>query len=291
MLTRALLLGMCVAAVAALGQQVPKAVIADPAAGRPPARLVEMVLPSHGANMNAVFYLAAGEGAHPTVLLLHGFPGNEQNLDLAQSIRRAGWHVLTFHYRGSWGSHGDFSFTHAIEDTDAALDFLRNPANASKYGIDVKRIVVIGHSMGGFMALHTASTHADLAGVAVITAWNIGGQAANLKTPEDEKEITEFLRGEIAPLSGCTAEGLLAEAKTNAAKWNYVDYAPALKNMPVLVLEADDGLANANHALAEARRKASDSRLTDIHMATDHSFSDHRIALQAAVLEWLQRIS
>jgi pimeloyl-ACP methyl ester carboxylesterase len=53
--------------------------------------------------LNAVLYIAAGEGPHPNVLLLHGLPGNEQNIDLAQSMRRAGWNVLTFHYRGSWG--------------------------------------------------------------------------------------------------------------------------------------------------------------------------------------------
>ena len=32
-----------------------------------------------------------GLGPHPVVIMLHGFPGNEKNLDLAQSIRRAGW--------------------------------------------------------------------------------------------------------------------------------------------------------------------------------------------------------
>ncbi len=28
--------------------------------------------------MNALFYLASGTGPHPTLLLLHGFPGYEQ---------------------------------------------------------------------------------------------------------------------------------------------------------------------------------------------------------------------
>ena len=37
--------------------------------------------------MNAVMYTAQGGGLHPTLLLLHGFPGNEQNLDLAQTSR------------------------------------------------------------------------------------------------------------------------------------------------------------------------------------------------------------
>jgi predicted alpha/beta-fold hydrolase len=37
------------------------------------------------------------------VILFHGLPGNVQNLDLAQAIRRANWNVLTLHYRGSLG--------------------------------------------------------------------------------------------------------------------------------------------------------------------------------------------
>jgi pimeloyl-ACP methyl ester carboxylesterase len=64
--------------------------------------------------MNALVYVAAGAGPHPAVILLHGFPGNERNLDLAQDMRRAGWDVLYFNYRGSWGTLGDFSFAHGI---------------------------------------------------------------------------------------------------------------------------------------------------------------------------------
>ena len=81
-----------------------------------PAGMTAFALPTHGATINAVLYTAAGAGPHPTVLLLHGLPGNEQNLDLAQAARRAGFVVLTLHYRGAWGSPGAFSFTHAIED-------------------------------------------------------------------------------------------------------------------------------------------------------------------------------
>jgi pimeloyl-ACP methyl ester carboxylesterase len=58
--------------------------------------------------LNALFYAAAGAGPHPTALMLHGLPGKEQNIDCVQSIRRAGWNVLTIHYRGSlanWPPH------------------------------------------------------------------------------------------------------------------------------------------------------------------------------------------
>ncbi|MFC3556442.1 alpha/beta hydrolase family protein, partial [Sphingomonas qilianensis] len=81
-----------------------------------PAETLARAIPSHGVNLNAILYTAAGAGPHPTVLLLHGLPGNEQNVDLAQSLRRFGWNVLTLHYRGSWGGPGAFSFAHCVED-------------------------------------------------------------------------------------------------------------------------------------------------------------------------------
>jgi predicted alpha/beta-fold hydrolase len=62
------------------------------------ASMVTMQIPSHGTLMNALVYVAAGAGPHPAVILLHGFPGNERNLDLAQDMRRAGWDVLYFNY-------------------------------------------------------------------------------------------------------------------------------------------------------------------------------------------------
>jgi poly(3-hydroxybutyrate) depolymerase len=107
-----LALMLAVTATPVVAAPVPVAVVADPPADRAaPAHMIAFQLPSEGAMLNAVIYVAAGKGPHPTLLLLHGFPGNEQNLDLAQAARRAGWNVLTLHYRGSWGSPGPFPFT------------------------------------------------------------------------------------------------------------------------------------------------------------------------------------
>jgi hypothetical protein len=89
-------------------QQAPPAVVSDPPMDRkfPPA-LAAITVPNHGVDMEAMFYLAAGAGPHGAVVLLNGLPGYEHNGDLAQSIRRAGWNVLLFHYR--WGTSGVFS--------------------------------------------------------------------------------------------------------------------------------------------------------------------------------------
>ena len=42
-----------------------------------------------------IAYYEEGPAKGPVAILLHGVPGNEQNLDLAQAIRRAGWTVVT----------------------------------------------------------------------------------------------------------------------------------------------------------------------------------------------------
>jgi len=57
----------------------------DPTGGGPGPRasIGEFAIPSAGSRMNAILYRPAGPGPHPLVVLLHGFPGNERNLDLA----------------------------------------------------------------------------------------------------------------------------------------------------------------------------------------------------------------
>ena len=80
-----------------------------------PTHNQQLLIPSGGVGLNAVLFAGAGAGPHPTVILMHGLPGNERNLDLAQAIRRCGWDVLTFTYRGAWGSPGDFSISNAME--------------------------------------------------------------------------------------------------------------------------------------------------------------------------------
>jgi pimeloyl-ACP methyl ester carboxylesterase len=246
-------------------------------------------IPSHGAKLYSVIYVAAGAEPHPTVLLLHGFPGNEKNLDLAYSIRRAGWNVLVPFYRGAWGSGGTYSFTHALEDAQACIDFLRGPENAKKFRIDPTRIVLVGHSMGGFVAAYATAHEPKVWAVALISAANLGPASAKQRA-RDPKEFFDRWRENASRLVGTSAEQLVDELQHNPADWDYMNFVPLLKNRPVLVLEADDRNTSDNQALAEALRKAGDTQVAEQHMHTDHPFSDHRIALQAAVVNWLEAL-
>ena len=54
-----------------------------------PPGMIETAFEVEGALLNAVVYEPQGPGPHPALVLLHGFPGFERNLDLAQSAHAA----------------------------------------------------------------------------------------------------------------------------------------------------------------------------------------------------------
>jgi pimeloyl-ACP methyl ester carboxylesterase len=252
-----------------------------------PARTVAEAIPSAGVNLNAVLYGAAGPGPHPTILLLHGLPGNEQNLDLAQSARRAGWNVLTLHYRGSWGTPGIFSFDHCIEDATAAIEWLR--ASPREHRVDRGRIVVVGHSMGGFIAAHVVASDPALMGAGLISAVALGpvfGDPRRERAASIVDDNVGSSRG-LHILAGTSPTLLAEEAGENAREWCLEAYAEALSRRPVLLLTSDDGFASGSDALARAIDLAAGGDLRRAHFPTDHSYSDHRIALQVEVLNWL----
>jgi diadenosine tetraphosphate (Ap4A) HIT family hydrolase/pimeloyl-ACP methyl ester carboxylesterase len=267
-----------------------KAISTDPVADAAnPAAMAAFQLPSHGALLNAVMYTASGAGPHPTMLLLHGFPGNEQNLDLAQAVRRAGWNVLTLHYRGSWGSPGAFSFGHAAEDADTALAFLKSPEAGARFHIDPARIVVAGHSMGGMMAAHATASDKKVLGTILIDAWDIAGDGRRMASDPKAKEefLRDELRGDLPPLSGTSETALIDEVLHAPPTLDLVVAAVQIKDTPLLVIGAERAEARTARIVADAARAAGGKHIALVIVPTDHSFSDHRIELEARVIDWL----
>ncbi len=150
---------MLLAAPSALLAQpggVPFSAVADSSRLAPAAdaRITYGSAPSQFAELR----LPSGAGPHPVVFLLHGgcwlsAYGVDHVAGIAESMRRAGFAVFAVEYRrvGEPGAGVPGTF----EDVRAAYDTLL--ALAPARGLDASRIVLVGHSAGGHLAMWLAS--------------------------------------------------------------------------------------------------------------------------------------
>ena len=282
-----LAIALALPASAAPPLDLPAAIYTDPAPDAAnPARMEVLHIPSGGVEINGVAYLAAGKGAHPTVIICHGWPGNEKNLDLAQALRRAGWNAITFNYRGAWGSPGSFRFAQNPQDAKAVLAFLRDPANAARLGADPARIAIIGHSMGGWVTTLVAGEEDGLIVAGLISAANMG-----VMRGLDREGIVQMARENSETLADTSPEAMADELIAGRPAFDFLQAAPGLARKPLLVLSSDDGLAPQTDALIAAVRANGSTQITAYHAATDHSWSDRRIDLAAHVIRWLDSLA
>lgn len=121
----------------------------------------------------------------------------------------------------------------------------------------------------------------------MISAVNLGKVNADPK--EREIRIKRW-ENQLHPVRGATASGLFEEARSHSQDWDYACWAEALHRRPVLLVEADDQNRADMEALVLALRQKNAVALDHRTVATDHSFSDHRIALQMIVVAWLEEL-
>lgn len=158
---------LCVAAIAcshagtppstrAQGAAVPFAAVADSARNAPMADA--RIRYGTASPQYAELRLPRGAGPHAVVFLLHGGCWlNAYGLDhvagIAESLRRSGMAVYAVEYRrvGDAGAGVPGTF----DDVRSAFDTLR--AIAPRRGLDLSRVIVMGHSSGGHLALWLAS--------------------------------------------------------------------------------------------------------------------------------------
>jgi uncharacterized protein len=272
---------------ALLAQSVPPAIFTDPPADHAhPAAMTVLHIPSHGLLINGLLYSPSGAGPHPTLVICHGLPGNEKNLDLAQAVRRAGWNAVTFNYRGSWGSPGSFRFAQNPQDADAVLAYLRDPSNAVKLGIDPKRIAIAGHSMGGWVVAHTAAHDHALSGAILISMADMGQTGGRRRA-----QAVAAMADDMETLADVTAESMVDELVAHGKEFVVAGTASGLAQIPVLAITANDHLASQTDALVAAIKAKGGTRVTLAHLDTDHSYSDRRIALESIVITWLSGLN
>lgn len=100
---------------------------------------------------------ALNNGALSSIVFLHGFPGHRsrQNRDLAKGMAEGmGENVDVLLYAGLGCAPGLFSFTRCFAEVESYL------LNLEK-ALEGQKVILVGHSWGGFLALAMARRFAD----------------------------------------------------------------------------------------------------------------------------------
>ncbi len=127
-----------------------------------------------------------GAGRVPAVVMITGISKHERNegnppftpfRDISDVFGRAGIAVLRVDDRGVGASTGDFDKATSFDEADdvrTELLWLRKQP-----GIDPRRVGLVGHSEGGFIALVVAASDPSLAAIVVIAGSGVPGEQLN----------------------------------------------------------------------------------------------------------------
>lgn len=255
-----------------------------------PASTTELIFNAKGKRMSGFIYHAAGKEAHPTVLLLHGYPGNEKNLDVAQALRSKGWNVVFFHYRGAWGSEGEFSFLNAEQDVQTVLNYMHDDENATKLRIDRNLISIVGHSMGGHMAIAGILDNPSINCAVAYDGANLGVSDIGIMADPETKLPWKKYSDSLFMLNGWSGEKAQKELKEHSKELNLVTRVNTINGRPVLLVAADsEVIPMKSHImpLLKALRETKNSHVSYELINDDHSFNSSRAKLIDSTIGFL----
>lgn len=237
-------------------------------------------------------FVGDGAAPRPTVILLNGHPGSfvyqragstTNVLELAQPLQRAGFNVLTFNYRGAWGSGGTYSLAGRVEDVVAAVNFVKSAAE--RFGVDPGRLLVVGHSLGGVNALVQSVDHAGMRCTVAIAPPYLGEKMLDgAKAWAPSADAT-------AGLGGYADRDLRQDVLSNQPLLDVATRLDRLKGRPVMIVQAkqDAEVSAGDVAIYAAAVQAAGAAPFD-HVVIDanHNFTldGNRKELASAVVGW-----
>ncbi len=248
---------------------------------------------SSNDRIQGYFFPAAGNEANATVLFLQGFPGVEGDELICDRLAQEQVHVLTFNYRGTFASEGYFSFSHAIADIRAAIQFLQDPKVAQTYKIDPQRIILGGWSFGSGIILAGAVQATQIRRIFAISGRDFGQEARKVA---QDAAYAETVTRNLAAIR--TPEGpvnfrddFLFDLIKNQETLTLEQQLPYLKDRDILLLGAwDDEISPIEDHLLPLYRSLTTqgikSRIVAFH--DDHEFSKNKAELVREIIHWLR---
>jgi len=246
-----------------------------------PAGMNELFIPSGDATVAGLIYRANGAQKHPTLIMLHGYPGNERNLDIAQVVRAHGWNVIYFDYRGSWGSGGQFSFANCVQDVASVVAFCKKYSDSLR--IDTSNIVLFGHSMGGWVCLKALAQSPGIKKGFALSTWDIYGDFKDVK---NEQQMMERARqgGNYFVLNTPLKE-LFEPVISHPASYKIQIDTTELAGKQIIMLDEHKGNSKLAATIGGSNHNYFDYEVWQ----TDHPFTNKRISLINKVLAFLDK--
>lgn len=233
---------------------------------------------SEGVDLLGTIYIGLGDGKRPTALLLHGLPGFEKNVDIAYKLRELGWNVLLPHYRGCWGSEGNYRFTGVPTDVKNAITHME-----TKPYVDPEKIFLIGHSLGAWATIITTAQDPRVKGSVAIA----GGISS--KPTEAEARENTHMKNLIEQkfVKNITFEDAVEDSMKMGKELASQDWIGKIAPRPLLMIGGElDEAATPERVKALYAYAKEPKKLVMIKDA-DHVFTKKRRRLVQIVTDWL----
>jgi dienelactone hydrolase len=192
-----------------------------------------------GLKLSTILSIPENAIKSPIVLLLQGFLGKKDGTKLnsiSEELLSKGIATIRFDYAGYGKSQGkaetEYLISNMLKDIDLILDFVK--ANDK---IDSSRIGIWGQSMGGMLALLTASSHNEIKLVCAVSS------PPTITLNDDlENKINEWK--EKGFLERFNSNGNLIKITykfvEDARKWNAIKEVTKINSPKLFIVDTDD---------------------------------------------------
>lgn len=256
--------------------------------------MIQTKFDSSGSLIKGYFFPAEENHAIASIIFLQGFPGIEGDELICERLAKANVNVLTFNYQGIFKSKGFFSFSNAISDIGAAIQFIKESRFREKYHIDMKNIILGGWSFGSGLVPTGAIRNAAISRIFCISGRDFGAEARRIdQNPEYKREVFSNLESIRKPVGSVNfKDNVLDDLIKNQEMLDPRNLTPGLKDYEILLVGGwNDEVSSLDDHLIPFYRSLIEYGNQRVHIEalnTDHEFSNHKSQLVKLIVDWIK---
>ncbi len=219
------------------------------------------------------------------IIFLHGFTGFKEQFSLwAKYFSLRGFITLAFDFTGNGESDGFFTegtISQEVSDVDSAIKFL-------KKNYCVEKFCVLGHSMGGTVAILSASKNKDINCLVVLAPLAV---LKDKPFSEFANEMADILDSKgLCDIVNCKKmRSLDMNFFRDVEKHNVLKAVKKVK-IPILIIHGDaDSIIDVNEGKMIYNAVIAKNKKIHIIKGADHDFAKGRLALSNLIVGWCRK--